>query len=114
MVEFLLPMAFVHKDVLDHAIWTVAVASLLMVADHRHHHSLELEQAEAPVVETADVIAHAMHFRLSLSLTRRWELEAILAKVQADQADHVVQEVPEVHKVGTSGSSKKVKFGGDG
>ena len=63
------------------------------------HYSLGLDQVEAPVMENADVIALAMDFRLSLSLslTRQQvkELEAILVRVQADLA---VQEVPEVQE----------------
>ena len=45
-VEFLVPVAlvaFVREDVLDHAIWTGAVVSHPVVADHHRHHSLELE-----------------------------------------------------------------------
>ena len=35
----------VHEGVLAHAIWTVSVASLLVVADHHHlrHRLLEME-----------------------------------------------------------------------
>ena len=39
--------------------------------DHRHHHSLGLESVEVPLVEMADVIAHAMHFRLRSRRCRR-------------------------------------------
>ena len=65
-----------------------------VVADLRHHHSLELEQIEAP-------IAHAIYFRFSPSpyhLTVK-ELEAILMKVQENLAVQEAQEVPEVHMV---------------
>ena len=70
-----------------------------------HHHSLELEQVEARVVEVAEVTAHAMYFRFSPSLNHQqvMELEAILVNVQADvvgQADLAVQEeVPGVAEV---------------
>ena len=50
-------------SMLDHAIWTVAVVSHLVVADH--------QQVEAPVMEIADVIAHAMHFRLLLAVSHQ-------------------------------------------
>ena len=65
----MVPVAPVREDVLDHAIWTDAFASHPVVADHHRHHSLGLEQVEAPVMENADVIAHAMDFRLALSLS---------------------------------------------
>ena len=76
-------------------IWTVAIVSHPVVADHHRHHSLELVQVEAPVMEIAVVIAHAMHFRLLLFLSHKQmeELGAILVAVQADLAVHEVQEV---------------------
>ena len=39
----MVPVALVREDVLDHAIWTVAVVSHPEVADHHRHHSLELD-----------------------------------------------------------------------
>ena len=42
-VEFAVLVALVHEGVLAHAIWTVPVVSLLVVADHRRHHLLELK-----------------------------------------------------------------------
>ena len=71
------------------------------------------------MVKVADVVAHAMYFLFQLVLyhLKVMELEAILAVVQANMAVKEVQGVPEVHKVrkkGTSGSSKKEHFGGDG
>ena len=70
------------------------------------------------MVKVADTIAHAMYFRFTLFLDHQqvMELKAILLVGQANLAAHEVQEVPEVHKIqkGTSGSSRKVKFGGDG
>ena len=45
----MVPVALLREDVLAHAIWTVPVASSLAVADHRRHHSFELEFAEVPV-----------------------------------------------------------------
>ena len=86
-------------------------------------------------MEIADVIAHAMHFRLLLFLPQQQveELEAILVDVHEDLAVQEVQEaldvlevVQEVHMAtdqeehqghrprGTSESSKKVNLGGDG
>ena len=64
------------------------VASLLAVADHHRHHSLDLEQVEARVVKIAEVAAHAMYFRFPLFLYHQqvMELEAILVGVQADLA----------------------------
>ena len=56
------------EDVLDHAIGTVPVVSLLVEADHHRHHSSELEEVEVLLMEVADAIAHAMYFWLSLSL----------------------------------------------
>ena len=67
---------------------------------HHNHHSFELEQVDAQVVEIVDTIDHEIYFRYSPSLYH-WtvkELEAILVKVQADLAVQEVQEVPEVHK----------------
>ena len=93
-------------------------SSLILVVDHRRHHPLEFEQVEARVVKVAEVAAQAMYFRVSPSLHHQqvMELEAILAVVQEELAVHDVQEVTEVNRVqkGTSRSSKKVKFGGDG
>ena len=70
------------------------------------------------MVKVAEVAAQAMYFWFSPSLHHQqvMELEAILALVQADLAVQDVQEVQEVNRVqrGTSRSSKKVKFGGDG
>ena len=40
---FVALVALVCESVLDHAIWTVTVVSLLVVADHHHRHSLELD-----------------------------------------------------------------------
>ena len=68
-------VALVREDVRDQAIWTVAVVSQPVVADHHRHHLWELDYVEAPVMEIADVIAHAMHFSalaLSRSPTSRW------------------------------------------
>ena len=52
------------------------------------------------MVEIADVTAHAVHFRLLLSLSlphqQLEELGAILVEVQADLAVQEVHEVPEV------------------
>ena len=59
-------VALVRKDVLNHAIWTVAVVSHPVVTDHHHRHSLELVSVEAVVFEIVVVIAHAMHFQLLL------------------------------------------------
>ena len=42
-VEFAVLVELVHEGKLAHAIWTVHVVSLLVVADHRRHHLLELE-----------------------------------------------------------------------
>ena len=53
----MVPVALVHEGKFAHAIWTVPVAPLLVVADHRRHHSLELEQVEARVVKVADALA---------------------------------------------------------
>ena len=39
----MVPVVLVHEGVLAHAIWTVSVVSLLVVADHRRHHLLEME-----------------------------------------------------------------------
>ena len=69
---FLVPVALValvRENVLDHAIWAVAVVSHPVVADHHRHHSLQLDSVQAPVMEIADVIAHTTHFRLFLSLS---------------------------------------------
>ena len=60
-----------REDVLDHAIWTVAVVSHPVVTDHHRHHSLELVSVEALVMEIAVVIAHAMHFPLLLFLSHQ-------------------------------------------
>ena len=62
-------VALVRKDVLDHAIWTVAVVPHPVVTDHHHRHSLELVLVEVPVIEIAVVIAHAIHFELLLFLS---------------------------------------------
>ena len=101
-MEFVVPVALVRENLLAHAIWTVAIVSHAVVPDHHRHHSSGMEQVEAPVVEIADAIAHAMYFRLSLFFLYHQTvkvLEAILAKVQADVAVQEVQDVPEVHKV---------------
>ena len=79
-------VALVRESVLDHAIWTVVVVSHPVVTDHHHRHSLELVLVEAPAIEIADVIAHAMHFRLSLSHQQVKEQGAILVEVRADLA----------------------------
>ena len=59
-------VALVREDVLDHAIWTVAVVSHPVVTDHHHRHSSEFVSVEVPVMEKADVVALAVHFRLLL------------------------------------------------
>ena len=84
---------------------------------------LELVEARAVNVADADVIAHARYFQFQLFLYHLlvMELEAILAENLANLpvlgADEI-QEAPEVvdlvEQKGTSGSSKKVTFGGDG
>ena len=53
---------------------TQSGTGLLVMADHRRHDSLGLEQVEAPVMMVAQATAHAMYFQfpLSLSLTSRW------------------------------------------
>ena len=103
-------VAVVHEGILAHAIWTVTVVSRPVVADHHRHHSLELDLVEAPVMEIADVIAHAMQFRLLLYLSPQVDrLGAILVVVQADLA---VQEVPEV--VQEEHQGHQVNLGGDG
>ena len=99
----MVPVAFVallRKDVVDHAIWTVAVVSHPVVTDHHHRHSLELVSVDALVIEIVVVIAHSMHFQLLLFLSHQQveEMGAILVVV----------------KGGTSGSSKEVNLGGDG
>ena len=71
------------------------------------------------MVKVAEVTAHANYFRFLLILYYQqvMELEAILAVVQANMAVKEVHGVQEVHKVrknGTSRSSKKEHFGGDG
>ena len=51
MVEVVIPVVFValvRKDMLDHAIWTVAVIPHPVVTDHRH--SFKLVSVEAPVI----------------------------------------------------------------
>ena len=78
-------VALVRKDVLDHAMWTVAVVSHPVVTGHHHRHSLELVSVEAPVIEIVVVIAHAIHFQLLLFFSHQ--------QVQVNQA---VQEAPEV------------------
>ena len=50
----MVPVARVREDVLDHAMWTVLVVSLLV---------------EARVVKVAEVTAHVMYFRFSPSLS---------------------------------------------
>ena len=59
-----------------------------MVTDHHHRHSLELVSVEAPVIEIVVVIAHAIHFRLLISLPPAGGGAggAILLEVQADLA----------------------------
>ena len=42
----MVPVAPVREDTLAHAIKTVTVVSLLVVADHLRHHLLELELVE--------------------------------------------------------------------
>ena len=82
-------VALVREDVRDQAIWTVAVVSQPVVADYHRHHLWELDYVEAPVMEIADVIAHAMHFRLLLSLAlppAGGGAGAILVEVQEDLA----------------------------
>ena len=93
-------VAPVREGVLDHAICTVAIVSHPVVADPHRHHSLELNQVEAPVMEIADVIAHAMYLRplLSLSLSlppAGGGAGAILVEVQADLAAQEVLQVQE-------------------
>ena len=70
----MVPVAFValvRKDVLDHAIWTVAVVPHPVVTGHHHGHSLELVLVKVLVTEIAVVIAHAVHFRLLLFLSHQ-------------------------------------------
>ena len=110
---------------------------LFIAMTHRHepwfkvlshqHHSLELEQVEARVVEVAEVTAHAMYFRFSPSLNHQQvtELEAILVNVQADVVGQAGPGGPgggawsgggggSFGPKGTSESSKEVNFGGGG
>ena len=87
-------VALVREDVLHHAIWTVAVVSNPVVADHHRHHSWELELVEAPVMEIADVIAHAMHFRLSLLLSHQ-QVEKLEAILEIQEVAEVAKEVHE-------------------
>ena len=110
-------VAPVHEDFLAHAIWTVPVVSHVVVADHRRHHSSELELVEARMLEIADAIDQAMYLPFSLSLYHKQviELEGILA---VDQANLAFQEVhpggaggpQSPGPRGTSGSSKKVSL----
>ena len=87
-------VALVREDVLDHAIWTVAVVSRPVVTDHHHRHSLELVSVEVPVKEIVVVIAHTIHGQLLLFLSHQLEeVGAILVVVQVNLA---VQEAPEV------------------
>ena len=88
-------VALVRKDVLDHAIWTLAVVSNPVVTDRHDHQSLELVSVGAQVIEIVVVIADAMHCQLLLFLSQQQveELGAILVVVQVNLA---VQEVPEV------------------
>ena len=75
-------VALVREDVLDHAIFTFAFVFHPVVTAHLQHHSLEMEEVEAPVEEIADVISHATHFRLlflSLSLSLPISLSLSLA-----------------------------------
>ena len=88
-VEFVVPVALValvalvREDVRD--LDRCRCLPSCVVADHLRHHSLELVSVEAPVMEIAVVIAHAMHFRLLLFLSHQQveELAAILVEVQA-------------------------------
>ena len=64
----MVPVALVREGVPAHAIWTVPVVSLLVVADHLRHHLLELEQVEARAVKVADATDHAMYFQFPLFL----------------------------------------------
>ena len=90
-------MALVREDVLDHAIWTVAVVSHPVVTDH-HRHSLELVSVEAPVIQIVVAIAHAKHVQLLLFRSHQQveEVGTILVVVQSNLAVQEVQEAPEV------------------
>ena len=105
-------MVFVREDVLDHAIWTVAVVCHLVVTDHLRHHSLEFVSVETPV----------MHFRLWLLLFLSHQqvdaLGEILVVLEVDLAVQAggsggAQGVSGGPR-GTSGSSKKANLCGDG
>ena len=89
-------MTLAHEDMFAHAIWTFPVVSLLVVADHRRHHSLESEQVEARV---AEITCPVSSFNVPLFLNHQlvMELEAILVVGQAVLAIQEVLEVPEVH-----------------
>ena len=112
-----------REDMIAHAIQTVAVVFLSVVAGHHHHHSLECEYVEDLVMVIAGAIAHAIDPPLLFSLHQQVEeLEVILVEIQtylADLADLVVQD--RVHEVDqkdprslvrkeTSGSSKEVNL----
>ena len=97
---------FVRNDVLDHAICTIAVAPHPVVADNHHSHSLELVSVEAPVIEIAGVIAHAMHFQPSVFLSPPAGGGGGGSPGGSPGESGGLQEA--------SGSSEKVNLGGDG
>ena len=102
------PVALVREDKLALPIWTVPVASFLVVADHRRHHNW-------------NKLRHGWERSLVRSLTRcisgahplcRWqvmELEAILAAVHADMAVQVVLRVQRWWTLWAKGNVKIIK-----
>ena len=103
-------VAFVRKDVHDHAIWTVVFVSHPVVTDHYHRHSLEFDSVECPVLEIVVVIAHAVHFRVLLLLSHQLveELGAILVVVHVNLAVQDALEVcQDVHSRGSNVVLKK-------